>query len=171
VAWCKNMNRSSLIKKVFGTALILGFSWLWYLQIVDEYLETVSIKCQPSPVQVICRISNEPYLGGRSLEVSKTQLTGTEYLFRAMEGSTIQWIALTMIDEKIIILNRSPGGKIIRQLVKYKAQIAKFIADPQAKTLSIETHRRDINLQMQVVTGGIILFSCLCLKKLWIVSR
>jgi hypothetical protein len=144
VAWCKNMNRSSLIKKVFGTALMLGFSWFWYLEIVDDYLETVSIKCQPSPVKVICHISNEPSFGGRKLDILKIQLTGTDYMFRVQEDNRIKWLTLTTIDEKTIFLNRSPGGKIINQLVKHKAQIAKFIADPQAQNLAIETYRREI---------------------------
>jgi hypothetical protein len=161
------MNRSSFIKKSFITACTAILFWCWYLALVDIYWEKVSIKCQPTPVQIVCLISNEPYLGGRSLEIPKTQLTGTEYLFRSMEESTIQWIALTTIDGKTIILNRSPGGDIIKQLVKHKPQIAKFIADPQAKTLTIETHRRSIELQMLIFIGGAILFSYLCLKKMW----
>jgi hypothetical protein len=165
------MNRASLVKKIFSTACVGGFLLFWYMEIIDDYLETVSIKCQPRPAEVICHISSEPSLGGINLDIPKTQLTGIESIHRSMDGNIIYWIALATIDEKRIPLHRSPQGKIINQLHKYKPQIAKFITDPQAQILTIETHRRDIPLQMLVVTGGILLFSYLYLKKLWTFPR
>jgi hypothetical protein len=165
------MNKASLVKKIFSTACVGGFLLFWYLEIVTDYLETVSIKCQPRPVEVICHISSEPSLGGINLDIPKTQITGIESIHRSMDGNIIYWIALATVDKKGIPLHRSPQGKIINQLIKHKAQIAKFIADPQARTLTIETYRRDIPLQMLVVTGGTILFSCLYLKKLWTFAR
>jgi hypothetical protein len=159
------------MKKIFRTACVGGCLWFWYVNIIDDYLETVSIKCQPRPVEVICHISSEPALGVINLEIPKTQLTGIESIHRAMDGNRIYWIALATVDEKGIPLHRSPQGNIINQLIKYKAQIAKFIADPQARTLTIETQRRSIPLQMVVLTGGISLFSCLYLKKLWTFPR
>jgi hypothetical protein len=165
------MNKASLVKKIFSTVCVGGFLLFWYLEIVDDYLETVSIKCQPRPVEVICHISSEPSLGGINLDIPKTQITGIESIHRSMDGNIIYWIALATVDKKGIPLHRNPQGKVINQLIKHKAQIAKFIADPQAQTLIIETHRRNIPLQMLVVTGGIMLFSCLYLKKLWTFSR
>jgi hypothetical protein len=165
------MNKASFAKKIFSTACVGGFLLFWYLEMVDDYLETVSIKCQPRPVQIICHISSEPSLGGINLDIPKTQITGIESIHRSMDGNIIYWIILATVDKKGIPLHRSPKGKIIDQLIKHKAQIAKFIADPQARTLTIETYHRDVPLQMLVVTGCIILFSCLYLKKLWTFSR
>jgi hypothetical protein len=161
----------SLIKKSFGTAFISIIAWFWYLELVDSYWETVSIKCQPNPVQVICHISNKPDPGGTNLDIPKTQLTGVKYTFRAMEGNVIQGIVLTTIDEQEIPLHRNPRGKLLRQLIKRKAQIAKFIADPQAKNLTIETQPRDVELSVLIFTGGMIIFGCLLLKKMWMDVR
>jgi hypothetical protein len=165
------MNKASFVKKIFSSTCVGGFLLFWYLEVVDDYLETVNIKCHPSPVEVICHISNEPSLGGINLDVPKTQIVGIESIHRSMDGNIIYWIALATVDKRRIPLHRSPQGKIINQLIKHKVQIAKFIADPQARTLTIETHRRNIPLQMLVVTGGILLFSCLYLKKLWTFSK
>jgi hypothetical protein len=161
----------SWVKKIFVTALVVGFDAFWYAEIVNDYLETVSIRCQPSPVQVMCQITNEPDLGGTNLKIPKTQLTEIEYRYRAMEGVAIQWISLTTISEAEIPLNRSRRGRIIQQLRPYKDRIAKFIADPQAQTLNIETHQRNMPFQVPIVTGFIILLECLYLRNLWRSSR
>jgi hypothetical protein len=164
------MNQSSWQVKFLGTTFVAVLSMAWYLAIADAW-ETVILKCQPSPEQVICRISGEPYPGvRRNIEIPKTQLSGVKHTFRSMEGNLVQHVVLTTGDGREIPLNIHPAGIITSQIIKQQSRLSAFITNPQAKNLTVET-QRDFPLQLWVITGGIICGSGLYLKRLWIDNK
>jgi hypothetical protein len=164
------MNQSSWQVKFLGTTFVAVLSMAWYLAIADAW-ETVIFKCQPSPEQVICRISGEPYPGvRRNIEIPKTQLSGVKHTFRSMEGNLVQHIVLTTKDGRTIPLNIHPAGNITIQIIKQQSKISAFIKNPQAKDLMIETQQQ-FPLRLYVITGGIICCSGFYLKRLWIDNK
>ncbi len=163
------MNQSSWQAKLFGTTFVAALCMGWYLAIADAW-ETVILKCQPSPEQVICKISGEVYPGiKRNLEIPKTQLSGVRHTFRSMEDNLVQHIVLTTKGSREIPLNIHPAGAITIQIIKQQSKISAFINNPQAQELTIETPR-NFPLQLYVITGGIICCSGFYLKRLWIDS-
>jgi hypothetical protein len=164
------MNGVSWISKLAGTAIITIVAGGWYLAIADSW-ETVSLHCQPSPEQVVCKISGEPYPGiQRNIAIPKTQLAGIKPIFRLMEDNLVQHLVLTTIDRQEIPLNIHPSGHLTIQLSQQQNKIAAFLANPQAQTLSITT-QRNFPLPLSIITAGMIGMSGFYLKKLWIDSK
>jgi hypothetical protein len=164
------MNRAFWTSKLAGTAIITIVAGSWYLAIADSW-ETVSLQCQPSPEQVVCKISGEPYPGiKRNIAIPKTQLSGIKPTFRMMEDNLVQHLVLTTIDRQEISLNIHPSGHLTVQLSQQQNKIAAFLANPQARTLAITT-QRNFSLPLLVITAGIMGMSGFYLKKLWIDSK
>ncbi|WP_295622239.1 hypothetical protein [Chamaesiphon sp. GL140_3_metabinner_50] len=158
--------RLSWNRKLIGTALLGSFSVFWYLLMVAIYWETVSLKCQPNPELVICTITGEPYPGRiRSIEVPKQQLAGVEIVDRQSRGK--YRIGLITRDRQEIPLTKHWNGDATAQIETQLGRISAFINDPNAKTLTIETHR-DFPLLALVMTVGVIGFCSLSLKRLWL---
>jgi hypothetical protein len=155
--------------KLFGTALISGFSFFWYMLMMGIYWETVSLQCKPKERQSVCSIRGEYPGGTRALEISKAQLSGVKAIRQGRKQSPRQ-VVLSTLDKEKIPLTRCWSCDASIQVEKQMDQIAAFIADPQAQTLRIET-RRNFPLLPLAMTGGIIWFNVLCLKRLWIGLR
>jgi hypothetical protein len=164
------MNRTSRISKLAGTAIITIVAGGWYLAIAGIW-ETVSLHCQPSPEQVLCKITGEPYPGiTRNITIPKIQLSGIKPTFRAMEDNLVQHLVLTTIDRQEIPLNIHPRGHLTVQLSKQQNKITAFLANPQARTLVVTTQRKFF-WPLSIITAGIIGMSGFYLKKLWIDSK
>jgi hypothetical protein len=154
--------------KLFSTALLGSFSLFWCLLMIAIYWETVSLKCQPNPQLVICTITGEHYPGRvRSIEIPKQQLAGIEIVDRQSKGK--YRIGLITNDRQEIPLTKNWNGDATIQIEAQLDRISAFISDPNAKTLTIET-RRDFPLLPLLMTGGIMCFCGLSLKRLWFVK-
>ena len=158
--------RLSWNQKLFSTALLGSFSAFWCLLMVVMYWETVSLKCQPNPELVICTITGEPYPGrSRNIKIPKQQLIGVEIVDRQSHGK--YRIGLITNDRQEIPLTKHWNGDATAQIEPHIAQISAFIKDPNAQTLTIETHR-DFPLLSLAMTGGVIGYCGWSLKRLWL---
>lgn len=161
--------QSSWKEKFIGTAFVAGVSFFWYILMMGIYEEKVSLQCKPSPEQVICSILGEYPGGSRTLEIPKAQLSGVKIIHQKSKRY-IHQVVLNTLDKEKIPLTRCWSCDASIQLEKQMDQIAAFIADPSAQTLLIET-RRNFPLLPLLMTGGIIWFNVLCLKRLWLGFR
>ncbi len=133
---------------------------------VVMYWETVTLKCQPNPELVICNITSEPYPGRfRKVEIPKQKLAGVEIVDRQSRGK--YRIGLITNDRQEIPLTRNWNGDATTQIEAQLDRISAFISDPNAQTLTIET-RRDFPLLPLLMTGCVIGFCGLSLKRLWL---
>jgi hypothetical protein len=156
----------SIKNKLFGTVFIAIIPGFWSILAIAMCWETVSLKCSPSPVEVICKISGEPNPGEtRMLEVPKAQLAEVAVIDRQRKGQ--HRIGLITIDRQKIPLTRNFSGDATTQLEQQIDRIATFIADPNATNLTIETQRNFPPL-LWIISGVIFGFSGWCLKRLWI---
>jgi hypothetical protein len=152
--------------KLFWTPFIAIIPGFWYVLVVAMCWETVSLKCEPSPVAVICKINGEPSPGEtRMVEVPKAQLAKVDVIDRQRKGQ--HRIGLITIDHQKIPLTRNFSGDATIQLEQQLDQIAAFIADPTATSLNIET-RRNFPPLIWIISAAIFGFSGWCLKRLWI---
>jgi hypothetical protein len=112
--------------------------------------ETVSFQCKPQTGTVMCKLIGEPRPGKkRIVAIAKHQLSGVKV--RTKDGphsdnSTVDMIVLTTIDNKEIPLTIEWGGAATVQMLKQYDQLAAFIADPYAQTLSLKTDRELIQM-------------------------
>jgi hypothetical protein len=158
------MTQISWRAKFFATAFAGTTSLFWIALMVGISWEIVSFKCQPSPEQVICKLYGEPTPGKtRYLEIPKNQLSRIK-MVRQRQGR--HQAILVTIDRQEIPLVRTWSGDVTAQLDRQFDRITKFIADPQAKTLSIETYR-NLNPLAILMTIGVIWFNGTMMKKVW----
>jgi hypothetical protein len=75
-------------------------------------------------------------------------------------------VVLIGIDHQQMSLTTHWGGSVTAQLKPELNQINSFIANPQAQTLKIETHR-DIPLQAIPIVGVLALLNMVLVKKAW----
>jgi hypothetical protein len=136
--------KSSRTAKFFKTVGVAIFSMFWIfflLLIVSSFWETTSLNCLPQPKQIICTIEGDMLFGQhRKTTVPKAQLSGVNVI-RKPGKKYIDRIVLSTIDRPEIPLNNGIGGEITIQLNEQVDRIRAFIADPQAQTLTLETHR------------------------------
>jgi hypothetical protein len=152
--------------KLFGTPFIAIIPGFWCILVITMCWETVSLKCSPSPVAIICKITGEPNPGEtRMVEVPKAQLARIEVIDRQRKGE--YRIGLITIDHQKIPLTKKISGDATIQLKQQIDQIAAFIADPTATSLNIET-RRNFSPLIWIISAVIFGFSGWCLKRLWI---
>ncbi|WP_309736540.1 hypothetical protein [Chamaesiphon sp. OTE_75_metabat_556] len=158
-----------LKEKLANTALMSIVPSFWLLLTIAIYWETVSLNCQPNPVQVVCKISGETVPGEtRVLEIPKAQLAGIDIIDRQRKGK--HRIGLITIDKTEIPLTRNWSGDATVQLEGQIERIRTFIADPHLTTLNVSTHRR-LPLFPLIMTGGILWFHGLWFKRVWLVSK
>lgn len=161
------MNKSTSKEKLFGTTLITLASGFWVVLAITMYWETVSLKCLPNPVEVICKIDGEPYPGGtRIVEIPKSQLVGVKIIDRMRQKKQYR-IGLIKIDRQQIPLTRNFNGDVTIQLEPQIDRIAAFINDPNATSLTIKT-QRNFPPSVWMISLVIFGFSGWCLKRLWI---
>jgi hypothetical protein len=154
------MTRSSPYGKFFHIAFIIAWIiglpislHIVYNALRDVGWGTISFNCKPNPVQVLCQIARQPQPGNITTEkILKTQLTGVKIRFVNGTRSPTKSIVLTMIDGREISFTDQRGGIINTQLESQLDLISTFIADPQAQTLSVETHPDPISM---MIPGGI----------------
>jgi hypothetical protein len=152
--------------KLFGTVFIALISGFWSILAIGMYWETVSLKCAPDPVEVICKINGEPNPGEtRTLEIPKAQLAEVKIIDRQRKGQ--HRIGLITIDQQKISLTRNFSGGATIQLKPQIDRIAAFIADPNATSLTVET-RRDFPPSIWIISAVIFGFNGWYLKRLWI---
>jgi hypothetical protein len=161
------MTRSSSSGKFFHIAFIIA--WIIglpvSLHIVYNTLRTqgwgtVSFNCQPNPVQVLCQIARQPQPGNITTEeIPKTQLTGVKIRFNSGTRGKTKTVVLTTIDGREIAFDDRGGGIVNTQLESQLDLLAGFIANPQAQTLSVETHPDPISM---MIPGGVT-----CLFLYW----
>lgn len=160
------MQKYSIKNKLFGTVFIAVIPGFWSMLAIVMYWETVSLKCSPNPVEVICRISGEPNPGEtRIIEVPKSQLAKVEIIDRQRKGT--YRLGLMTIDRQKIPLTRNYGGDATVQLEQQIDRISTFIADPNATNLAIET-KRNYPISIWIISAVVFGFSGWCLKRLWI---
>jgi hypothetical protein len=158
-----------LKEKLANTALMSILPSFWLLLTISMYWETVSLNCQPNPVQVVCKISGETVPGEtRVLEIPKAQLAGVDIVDRQRKGQ--HRIGLITIDNQKIPLTRNWSGDATVQLEGQIDKIKTFIADPHLTTLNVSTHRR-LPLLPLIMTVGILWFHGLWFKRVWIGSK
>jgi hypothetical protein len=154
------MTRSSSSGKPFHIAFIIA--WIMGLPISlhivcntlrNQGWSTVSFNCQPSPVQVLCQIARQPQPGNITTEeIPKTQLTGVKIRVNSGGKGKTKTVVLATIDGREIAFVDQGGGIINTQLESQLDLLAGFIADPQAQTLSVETHPDPISM---MIPGGV----------------
>jgi hypothetical protein len=168
----KIVRKSFRKSKLFGGVHIVFFSIFWILFLlggVATFWETVILDCQPQPAQIICNIQREPFLGYRSTAaIPKSQLSGVKVI-RKTGKKYIDRISLTTLNHQEIPLNSGVGGEVTIQLNEQVDRIQKFIVDPQAQTLRVETYRSLplILLPLPLLVGFMLWQSGLRLYKLW----
>ena len=161
------MQKYSIKNKLFGTVFIAVIPGFWSMLAIVMYWETVSLKCSPNPVEVICRISGEPNPGEtRIIEVPKTQLAKLAIIDRSTRPIRYR-LGLITIDRQKIPLTRNYSGDATVQLERQIDRISTFIADPNATNLTVET-KRNYPLSIWIISAAIFGFSGWCLKRLWI---
>jgi hypothetical protein len=160
------VDRPSGRAKFWGTVFVAGISLFWYMLMVVICWETASFKCRPNLGQVVCNISDSPYPGeARNFNIPKAQLSGVKVIKQRTKPYHRK-IVLISTDRKEIPLTRNWGGEVNLQLARQIDKIEAFIADPQSQTISIETHR-NFPFLLLLMTGGIVWFNGLLLKRLW----
>jgi hypothetical protein len=176
------MTRSSPYGKFFHITFILAWIvglpislHIAYNTIVTQGWGTVSFNCQPNPVQVLCQISRQPQPGNITTEeILKTQLTGVKVRFNSGTRSKTKTVVLTTIDGREIAFVDRGGGIINTQLESQLDLLTGFITNPQAQTLSVETHPDLAGAIPAIVTclglywiaGGMLRAVILDLKKI-----
>ncbi len=161
------MHKYSIKDKLFGTVFIAIIPGFWSILAITMCWETVSLKCSPSPVEVICKISGEPNPSEtRMLEVPKAQLTEVAVIDLTRRPTRYR-LGLITIDHQKIPLTRNFSGDATIQLEQQIDRIATFIADPNATDLTIET-RRNFPPLVWIISAVIFGFGGWCLKRLWI---
>jgi hypothetical protein len=152
-------------EKVFCTGLMVASMGFLSMLMIGIFWETVSIQCQPSPDQVICKISGEPSPGEtKTLEIPKSQLAEVKRIDTRRRKKTDRRIGLVLIDRTEIPLSRGTGDVVV-QLDRKIDQIAKFIADPQATTLNVETQRH-FPILLWLPTALLLWFNGVLLKRM-----
>lgn len=160
------MYKYSIKNKLLWTPFIAIIPGFWIILVIGMCWETVSLKCSPSPVEVICKINGEQNPGETSmLEVPKSQLAEVAVINRQRKGS--YRIGLITIDQLKIPLTRGYSGDATVQLEQQFDRIATFIADPNATNLNIET-KRNFPPLIWIISAGIFGFNGWWLKRLWI---
>jgi hypothetical protein len=163
---------SSRRSKFFSSVFIAIFSMFWIfflLLILGSFWETMSLKCQPQPQQIICNIEGETLFGQRqTTTVPKARLSGVK-IIRKPGKKHIDRLVLSTIDQQEIPLNNGVGGEITIQLNEQVDRIRAFITDPQAQTLTVETHRNFPLplLPLTLLTGFMIWRAGLEIKRIW----
>ena len=158
-----------LKEKLAHTAVMSIVPSFWLLLMIALYWETVSLNCQPSPVQVVCKIAGAPVPGEtRVLEIPKAQLARADIIDRLPKGK--YRIGLITIDNQKIPLTRNWSGDATIQLEEQLDKITTFITDPQLTVLNVSTYRR-LPLLPLIMTGGILWFHGLWFKKIWLGSK
>jgi hypothetical protein len=150
------MMNASKLAAIAGLAIMPFVAWHY----VPGYgWETVSFQCKPQAGTVMCKLMGEPRPGKkRIVTIAKNQLSGVKVRTKGSayaDGSTVNMIVLTTIDNKEIPLTIEWGGAATVQMLKQCDQLAAFIADPQAQTLSLKTDRELIQLAPAI-------FICCC---------
>jgi hypothetical protein len=140
------INPSKLVA-VAGLLIMPFVAWNY----VPSYgWETVSFQCKPQVGTVMCKLIGEPKPGQkRIVAIAKNDLTGVKVVEKESnydDGSRVNMIMLTTIDEKQIPLTIEWGGAATVQMLKQIDELAAFIADPQAQTLSLKTDREPIQM-------------------------
>jgi hypothetical protein len=164
--------KSSRTAKFFKTVGVAIFSMFWIfflLLIVSSFWETTSLKCLPQPKQIICTIEGDMLFGQhRKTTVPKAQLSGVNVI-RKPGKKYIDRIVLSTINRPEIPLNDGGGGEITIQLNEQVDRIRAFIADPQAQTLTVETHRNFplLLLPLTLLTGFMFWRAGLEVKRIW----
>jgi hypothetical protein len=165
----RKLSRTAKFLKTVGVAIFSMF-WIFFLLIiVSSFWETASLKCQPQPKQIICNIEGEMLFGQhRSTTVPKAQLSGIQVI-RKQGKKNIARIVLFTIDRQEVPLNNGIGGEITIQLNEQVDRIRAFIADPQAQTLTVETHRNFplLLLPLTLLTGFMFWRAGLEVKSIW----
>jgi hypothetical protein len=152
-------------EKLFCTGLIVTSMGFWSILMVGIFWETVSIQCQPSPDQVMCKISGENSPGNTTiLEIPKSQIAAVSRIDGNRRKKIDRRIGLVLIDRTEIPLTRGTGDAMV-QLERKMDQIATFIADPQAQTLQVETQRQ-LPFLLWLPTSFLLWFNGVLLKRM-----
>jgi hypothetical protein len=162
-------SRTAKFCETVGVAIFAMFWIFFFLFIVSSFWETTRLKCQPQPKQIICTIEGDMLFGQhRRTTVPKAQLSGVKVI-RKPGKKNIDRIVLSTIDRPEIPLNDGGGGEITIQLNEQVDRIQAFIADPQAQTLTVETHRNfPLSLLPLTLLVGFMLWRAgLQLKSIW----
>jgi hypothetical protein len=151
------MMNASKLAAIAGLAIMPFVAWHY----VPGYgWETVSFQCKPQTGTVMCKLSGEPKPGRkRTVTIAKHQLSGVKVRTKGSayaDDSTVDMIVLTTIDNKEIPLTIEWGGAATVQMLKQCDELAAFIADPYAQTLSLKTDR-------ELIQMAPALFICCCL--------
>jgi hypothetical protein len=162
------MTRSSPYGKFFHIAFIVAWIiglpislHIVYNALRDLGWGTVSFNCKPNPVQVLCQIARQPQPGNITTEkILKTQLTGVKIRFNSGTRGKTKTVVLTTIDGREIAFVDQGGGIVNTQLESQMDLLTGFIADPQAQTLSVETHPDPISM---MIPGGVTCLFLYCI--------
>jgi hypothetical protein len=148
---------------IFIFACIIGLPISLHIAhntLINQGWGTVSFNCKPNPVQVLCQIARQPQPGNIATEeILKTQLTGVQVRLNSGTRGKTKTIILTTTDGREIAFADRDGGIINTQLESQIDSLAAFIANPQAQTLSVETHPDPTGM----IPGSIV-----CLGLYWI---
>jgi hypothetical protein len=152
-------------EKICCTGLIVASMGFWSILMIGIFWETVSIQCQPSPDQVMCKISGETSPGSTTtLEIPKSQIAAVKRIDGNRRKKIDRRIGLVLIDRTEIPLTRGTGDVVV-QLDRKMDQIATFIANPQATTLNIKTQRH-FPILLWPPTAFLLWFNSILLKRM-----
>jgi hypothetical protein len=128
--------------KIISLAAVLATPIAGYHYVTSYAWETTRLTCQPRYGFVQCHLLESLKPGkNRRVSIAKTQLSGVIVHEQQTVDNTLEQINLITVDHQEIPLTTQWGGNATVQLRPKVDEIANFIADPQAQTLDIETHR------------------------------
>jgi hypothetical protein len=153
--------------KVLLTGWVCISFWFCYMLIVWLYWETTRIECQPDSQQAVwCKITDESSPTQTTIRsIPKSQLARVTVIHQKSRRP-LSRVVLIGIDLQEIPLTTHWGGSVTTQLKQEIDRIDAFIADPQARSLTVET-RRDIPLPAIPILGFQTLLNMVLVKKAW----
>ncbi len=162
------MNRSKcLLKLAITTFCILIGLRIGEIAIADLG-ELVHFNCRPQPSQVICELTHEPLMGNldtRYLAKSDLIKTSVQTKWSLYQGSVVRLALNTK--EGQILLTRNGSKTANAQLLAQRDQIDRFLTTPQAKSLSVRTHRP---WQLWAILGSLGMVSGTFGRMLWLLK-
>ncbi len=128
--------------------------------------ELVHFNCRPQPDTVICELTHEPLMGNlNTLYLAKSDLIKTNVQTESSfySGSVVR-LALNTKAHGEILFTRNGSKTANAQLLARRDQIDRFLTTPQARTLSVRTHRP---WQLWAILGSLGIVSGTFGRRLW----
>lgn len=161
------MNRSKFLLKLGITAFCILIGLRIGEVAIADLGELVHFNCRPQPDQVTCELTHEPLMGNlNTLYLAKSDLikTNVQMEWSLYRGSVARLVLNTKAQGEIPF-TRNGSKTANAQLFAQRDQIDRFLTTPQAKILSVRTHRP---WQLWAILGSLGMVSGTFGRILWL---